>query len=649
MKILNYIILILGSIFLINCQTNQDSSNQENQLDEVVLKKTALKAEVNGAVFRDLNKNNKLDVYEDVNAPIEKRIEDLIAQMTVEEKAGMLFIPGVAVNEDGSLDKDPDATGPGARYPTAKNNIDKGKLNHFNVWSIPSDPQIMAIWYNNLQQYAENSRLGIPVTIASDPRHHFSNSIFSMEASGFTQFCETLGLAAIGNDSIVKEFAEIVRKEYNAVGLRLALHPQIDLATEPRWARISGTFGEDAELTAKMVKAYIKGMQGETLSENSVACMTKHFPGGGPQKEGLDPHFSFQKGQIYPGDNFDYHLIPFEAAFEANTASIMPYYGVPIDQTDENVAMAFNKAIITDLLRNKYNYDGVVCTDWGLLTDTPMGPDVIWSARAWGVEDLAVTDKVLKVIEAGCDQFGGENRPEVVVKLVKSGQLSEERLDISIKRLLKQKFQLGLFDNPFVDEAKVGERLMKKEYVELGDATQQMAMTLLKNDEDVLPLKENELKVYLEGMDSAIVSKYAKVVTEPNEADFAIVRLNTPWYPVDTKNPFAQSFHHGDLNFKGEEKARLIELMETVPTVVDLYLDRPAVIPELSEKSKALIADYGANDENVCKVIFGKAKPQGKLPFELPSSMETVENQLTDVPYDSENPLYEFGFGLIYQ
>ncbi|WMN06734.1 glycoside hydrolase family 3 N-terminal domain-containing protein [Marivirga arenosa] len=649
MKILNYIILILGSIFLINCQTNQDSSNQENQLDEVVLKKTALKAEVNGVIFRDLNKNNKLDVYEDVNAPIEKRIEDLIAQMTVEEKAGMLFIPGVAVNEDGSLDKDPDATGPGARYPTAKNNIDKGKLNHFNVWSIPSDPQIMAIWYNNLQQYAENSRLGIPVTIASDPRHHFSNSIFSMEASGFTQFCETLGLAAIGNDSIVKEFAEIVRKEYNAVGLRLALHPQIDLATEPRWARISGTFGEDAELTAKMVKAYIKGMQGETLSENSVACMTKHFPGGGPQKEGLDPHFSFQKGQIYPGDNFDYHLIPFEAAFEANTASIMPYYGVPIDQTDENVAMAFNKAIITDLLRNKYNYDGVVCTDWGLLTDTPMGPDVIWSARAWGVEDLAVTDKVLKVIEVGCDQFGGENRPEVVVKLVKSGQLSEERLDISIKRLLKQKFQLGLFDNPFVDEAKVGERLMKKEYVELGDATQQMAMTLLKNDEDVLPLKENELKVYLEGMDSAIVSKYAKVVTEPNEADFAIVRLNTPWYPVDTKNPFAQSFHHGDLNFKGEEKARLIELMETVPTVVDLYLDRPAVIPELSEKSKALIADYGASDENVCKVIFGKAKPQGKLPFELPSSMETVENQLTDVPYDSENPLYEFGFGLTYQ
>ncbi|WNB16938.1 glycoside hydrolase family 3 protein [Marivirga arenosa] len=649
MKILNYIILILGSIFLINCQTNQDSSNQENQLDEVVLKKTALKAEVNGAVFRDLNKNNKLDVYEDVNAPIEKRIEDLIAQMTVEEKAGMLFMPGVAVNEDGSLDKDPNATGPGARYPTAKNNIDKGKLNHFNVWSIPSDPQIMAIWYNNLQQYTENSRLGIPVTIASDPRHHFSNSIFSMEASGFTQFCETLGLAAIGNDSIVKEFAEIVRKEYNAVGLRLALHPQIDLATESRWARISGTFGEDAELTAKMVKAYIKGMQGETLSENSVACMTKHFPGGGPQKEGLDPHFSFQKGQIYPGDNFDYHLIPFEAAFEANTASIMPYYGVPIDQTDENVAMAFNKAIITDLLRNKYNYDGVVCTDWGLLTDTPMGPDVIWSARAWGVEDLAVTDKVLKVIEAGCDQFGGENRPEVVVKLVKSGQLSEERLDISIKRLLKQKFQLDLFDNPFVDEAKVGERLMKKEYVELGDATQQMAMTLLKNDENVLPLKENELKVYLEGMDSAIVSKYAKVVTEPNEADFAIVRLNTPWYPVDTKNPFAQSFHHGDLNFNGEEKARLIELMETVPTVVDLYLDRPAVIPELSEKSKALIADYGASDENVCKVIFGKAKPQGKLPFELPSSMETVENQLTDVPYDSENPLYEFGFGLTYQ
>ena len=191
--------------------------------------------------------------------------------------------------------------------------------------------------------------------------------------------------------------------------------------------------------------------------------MTKHFPGGGPQKEGLDPHFSIQKGQIYPGDNFDYHLIPFEAAFEANTSAIMPYYGIPVGQTDEDVAMSYNKSIITSLLREKYQYDGVVCTDWGLITDLPMGPEIVWKARAWGVEHLSDLERVEKIINAGVDQFGGESRPELVVQLVKEGRINEERLNASVRRLLRQKFQLGLFENPFVDESKVAETLQDPE------------------------------------------------------------------------------------------------------------------------------------------------------------------------------------------
>lgn len=569
--------------------------------------------------------------------------------MTVEEKAGMLFMPGVPVNNDGSLEKDPNASGPGARYPAAIDNIDDGKLNHFNVWSIPPEPRVMAVWYNALQNHSEQSRLGIPVTIASDPRHHFSNSIFSMSANGFSQFTEAPGLAAIGDEELVEEFANIVRKEYLAVGLRVALHPQIDLATEPRWARISGTFGEDAELTSRMARAYIKGLQGTELNEQSVATMTKHFPGGGPQKEGLDPHFALQEGQIYPGDNFDYHLIPFEAAFKMNTASIMPYYGIPTGQTDEDVAMAYNKGIITDLLREKYNYDGVVTADWGVITDVQITPDVVWPARAWGVEELTAAERVQKAIEAGIDQFGGENRPELVIQLVEEGKLSEERIDTSVRRLLRRKFQLGLFDNPFVDEERVASEIGKEEYRALGNESQQKAMTLLKNDENLLPLQVNTHKVYIEGMDSTVVSEYAEVVSTPEEADLAITRLSTPWYAADTPNPFAQSFHHGDLDFKGVEKGEILELLNKVPTIVDIYLDRPAVIPEIASASKALFGDFGASDKNVCEVIFGNAKPQGNLPFELPSSMEAVRNQLTDVPYDSENPLFEFGFGLRYE
>jgi len=569
--------------------------------------------------------------------------------MTLEEKAGMMFINGAEVNDDATLGKKEGLQGPAALMPAAIDNISKRNMTHFNIWDIPEDPGIMAKWYNNLQRFAEQSRLGIPVTIASDPRHHFSHQIFSMSAKGFSQFCETLGLAAIGDENVMKEFAEIVRQEYLAVGIRVALHPQTDLATEPRWPRINGAFGEDAKLTARMVKAYIEGMQGKELNAESIACMTKHFPGGGPQKEGLDPHFEFQKGQIYPGNNFDYHLIPFEAAFSAGTASIMPYYGVPVGQTDEDVAMAFNKSIITDLLRNKYNFDGVVCTDWGLVTDFQLGPGLVWTSRAWGVEHLSEADRVLKIIEAGCDQFGGESRPELIVHLVKEGKLTEERISSSVRRLLRQKFELGLFDNPFVDDTKVQESVGLEKHRKLGEQIQQKSMTLLKNTDNLLPLEKNKLKIYIENMDSSVVADYASIVKIPQEADLAIIRLNTPWYPVETNNPFARGFHHGDLDFKGAEKQRILDLLKTVPAVVDIYLDRPAVIPEIASESKALIADYGASDRSVCEILFGITQPEGKLPFELPVSMEAVRNQQTDVLYDSENSLFEFGFGLIYE
>jgi beta-glucosidase len=374
--------------------------------------------------------------------------------------------------------------------------------------------------------------------------------------------------------------------------------------------------------------------------------MTKHFPGGGPQNEGLDPHFEFQKGQVYPGGNFDYHLIPFEAAFAAKTAAIMPYYGVPTDQTDENVAMSFNKMIITGLLREKYQYDGVICTDWGLITDNHMG-DTIWPARAWGVEHLSGVERVNKALEAGVDQFGGESCPEHVVELVKTGRLSEARLDQSVRRLLRLKFQLGLFDNPFVDEDEVSKVLGHPDSVAAGLDAQQRAMTLLKNEDHVLPL-DGKQKVFIKNLDPSVAANYAGVVATAQEADIAIVRLDTPWVPVETKNPLARGFHHGDLDFKEPIKTEILDLLRTVPTIVVIYLDRPAVIPEINEVAKALLGEYGASDASVLDVVFGKTNPEGKLPFELPSSMEAVRNQKADVPHDSENPLYPFGFGLTY-
>jgi beta-glucosidase len=599
-----------------------------------------------GFTYRDLNHNGRLDIYEDNRQPIPARVDDLLKQMNLEEKAGMLFINGARVNDDGSIEDRP-ATGMFAFAPNALHLVREKKMDHFNLWAVPS-PAALAKWYNTMQRYMQDStRLGIPITIASDPRNHFSSNIFAMTANTFSQWCEPLGFGAIGDSALTRRFADISRREYKAVGIREALHPQVDLATEPRWPRISGTFGEDATLTARMAKAYILGYQGEKLDSNSVATMTKHFPGGGPQKEGLDPHFPFQKGQVYPGHNFNYHLIPFEAAFEVHTAAIMPYYGVPMGQTSENVGFSFNKDIITGLLRNKYHYDGVVCTDWGLVTDANMGATV-WPARAWGVEQLSREDRVKKILDAGVDQFGGEDCPELVLQLVKEGRISETRIDTSVRRLLRQKFELGLFDNPYVDETKVGEEVGNPEFMKAGEASQRRAMTLLKNEGKILPLTPGKWKIYVQNVDPRVAAAYGTVVYDPKKADIAILRLKTPFYPVESPITMARMFHHGDLDFKGKQKDSILHLLNTVPTIVDIYLDRPAVIPEINAKARALFADFGASDEAVLDVIFGKDKPGGHLPIELPSSMVAVRAQKEDLPHDSKAPLYPFGYGLSY-
>src|SRR5947209_9825533 len=400
-----------------------------------------------GFTFRDLNKNGRLDPYEDPRRPIEERVEDLLAQMTLEEKAGLLFQPMIRMNADGSLMEQ--GEGDAFNLPPTTEMVSTRLINHFNIASV-AEPRRMAEWYNRLQALAEGTRLGIPVTISSDPRHAFSNNpAASFLAGGFSQWPEPIGLAATRDPALVEEFGDIARQEYLAVGIRVALHPMADLATEPRWPRINGTFGEDATLASQMVTAYIRGFQGEHLGPHSVACMTKHFPGGGPQLGGEDAHFPYGREQVYPGNNFAYHLLPFEAAFAAGTAQIMPYYGMPVGLPLEEVGFGFNKDVITGLLREKYGFDGVVCTDWGLLTSSEIAGKV-FEARAWGVEQLSLAGRARKVLDAGADQFGGEACPEVVIDLVKSGQVAEARLDIAVRRLLRDKFRLGLFDNPYV-------------------------------------------------------------------------------------------------------------------------------------------------------------------------------------------------------
>jgi beta-glucosidase len=291
----------------------------------------------------------------------------------------------------------------------------------------------------------------------------------------------------------------------------------------------------------------------------------------------------------------------------------------------------------------------VVCTDWGLLTDSVINGRVLES-RGWGVERLSVAERVEKALEAGVDQFGGEACPEVVIDLVKRGRLSEARIDVSVRRLLRDKFRLGLFDQPTVDpdaaEAIVGNQRFRA----AGEQAQRKAIVLLKNGETraghALPL-QGRPKLYLENIAPDVASTYGQVVSTVAEADVALLRLEAPFEPRD-RLPLESFFHAGDLRFSEQELSRLLAIMHQVPTIVDIFLDRPAVIPEIAAASAALLANFGASDAAVLEVIFGRWHPSGKLPFEVPSSMEAVRQQQEDVPYDSEGPLFPFGFGLGY-
>ncbi len=648
LKILGIFILILlvggfgyfGYIFL--------KASSKSKKNMALLGIEAPFIEKSGIKYRDLNKNGKLDVYEDFNASLEDRVNDLVSQMNIEEKAGAMFVTMIGTTPDGEPVETPiislDMMNMMMSFMLPSNSelIAKQKLNSFNILSS-IDANLMAHYNNAIQKMTERTRLGIPITIATDPRHGTENnpgaSIFT---PSFSQWPSSLGLAATRDTVLVREFGDIARQEYLSVGIRLALHPMADLATEPRWGRINGTFGEDANLSAIMTKAYVLGFQGDSLGKNSIACMTKHFSGGGPQKDGEDPHFPYGKEQAYPGNNFDYHIIPFvKGAFPAKTAQIMPYYGIPMDQTDENVAFGFNRTIITKMLRDSLNFQGVICTDWNLISDGSIG-----EARAWGVEHLSPKERVKKVLDAGCDQFGGENIPELIIELVKEGVISEKRIDKSIKRIMRDKFRLGLFDNPYVDENKAAKIAGNKKFREKGEIAQQKSIVLLKN-KDLLPLKKG-IKIYAEGLTAPEALKdYATLVNNPKDADVILTRIKTPYDKRD-KYFLEGFFHQGRLFYNEEEKKDILDLISKKPSIVVVNLERPAILTEIADKSAALLAEFGSTDKVLFSLLFGEVSPTGKMPFELPSSQEAVEKQLEDVPYDSENPLFPFDYGLTY-
>jgi beta-glucosidase len=601
-----------------------------------------------GVEYRDLNRNGRMDPFEDPRLPVEHRVADLLGRMSLEEKVGLMFHTVIEAGADGTVKESPGAI---SKSPTSEVVLRK-HLNHFNV-HVLDDARMAARWHNALQAIAEQSPHGIPVTISTDPRHAFiENAGASFAATAFSQWPEALGLAALRDPGVVERFADIARQEYVAVGIRMALHPTLDLATEPRWARQSGTFGQDPGLVTELGVAYLHGFQGETLGAQSVACVSKHFPGGGPQKDGEDAHFPYGREQVYPGGRFADHLAPFPAAVAAGTAAVMPYYGMPVGlevggERIEEVGFGFNKQLVTGLLRESLGFDGIVLSDWELVNDNHVGDQVL-PARAWGVEQLDPYERVERLLDAGVDQFGGEECVEVLLDLVARGRVGEDRVDASARRLLAVKFRLGLFDDPFVDEDAAAETVGRQDFCEEGYAAQARSVTVLQNEPGpggmpLLPLRRG-VRVYAENLGAEAVSRIGEVVERPEDAEVAVLRLAAPFDPRD--DLFLESwFHQGSLDFPPGLVSRVQRIAAQVPVVIDVILDRPAVLTPLLPLAAAVVGSYGTSDEALLDALTGALPPVGRLPFDLPRSMEQVRRHPEDVPGYGD-PLFAFGHGL---
>ncbi|PWK16857.1 beta-glucosidase [Arcicella aurantiaca] len=653
MKVKNLLLLISLLTFELNAQ--KVTQPQLGSRSAKILKKSGLE-------FKDLNKNGKLDKYEDWRLPQEVRIQDLISQMTIEEKIGFMLISTSRLAGDFSFQQNAPKTEISSgfneedlmqpinmftRKPLPVPNMGaagttKGvmtyNLRHF-ILRANTSAKILAEWSNNLQALCETSRLGIPAIIASNPRNHITADAaigLSVGTTVFSKWPGELGLSAMRDLKLTREFAEIAAKEWSAVGLRKGYMYMADLSTEPRWARIEGTFGEDADWTSNMIREIVLGFQGDKLGKNSVAMTTKHFPGGGPQVGGQDSHFDWGKNAHYPGGMFDYHVKPFIAAINAGTSSIMPYYSAPKDKNMEEVGFSYNKAIIQDLLRKQLGFKGIVNSDTGPIDMMP-----------WGVENLTILQRYQKALDAGVDIFSGGADPTMLLETVKKGLVSEARINESIARLLKEKFDLGLFENPYVDVDAAVKTVGNAEFQAKGDLAMRKSIVLLRNDAKLLPIApkadRRPTKVYFEtyfddGRTKTPVKAFKPEVNKWNlefvatkeEADVVIL-----WLTPNGGSLFSSNGSPIELQLS-KNKIDVAHVNETTyhkPTVMIINYTSPWVIDEVDNPNvKTVLATFGTTTDAILDVVSGAYNPTGKMPFSTPTSRKVVMENQSDVP-----------------
>ena len=595
-------------------------------------------------------------------------------------------------------------------------------------------PAVAAAWNNQVQELAEGLGHGIPANNSSDPRHGtLSTAEYNAGAGGsISQWPSQLGLAATFDPALVEAFGQIASAEYRALGIATALSPQIDLATEPRWSRFNGTFGESPQLCADLARAYCDGFQSTPQTggwgNESVNAMVKHWPGGGPEEGGRDAHFGYGKYAVYPGNNFETHLLPFtEGAFKLKegtgmASAIMPYYTISTGQDGGSgtpQGNGYNRYLITDLLRDKYQYEGVVCTDWGVTWDCSS----VWKfeGKCWGMETLSVPERHFELIKAGVDQFGGNNDKQPVLAAYQmtvdadGASAARARFERSAERLLLNIFRAGLFEDPYLNPEVSSQCVGNPEFMQAGYEAQQKSVVLLKNKNQTFPVRDKRQRVYVPkrfrkatpdwwgniGQDTweitvpeSVISQYYQLANRPEEADFALVFIESPdggtgysvadlqagnngYVPINLQySPYsadlarAESLAGGDpfedftnRSYKGKSTASnnqsdaelVLETrrqMPNKPLIVAVRTTNPFVLSEIEPAADVILLDFEVQRQAVLDLISGTVEPNGLLPFQMPADMTTVELQQEDVPFDMQPYVdemgnrYDFAFGL---
>jgi beta-glucosidase len=650
--------------------------------------------------FKDLNRNGVLDPYEDWRLPIDRRVADLLSKMTLEEKAGLMQITSFNA---GSLEDYVHQRN--IRYFILRDNLSAREL---------------AARANTSQELAEKSRLGIPIIFASNPRNHVRDNLVYEEAEAAGEFSSwpgTLGLAATNDIKLIRAFAEIARAEWRASGIQKCYGYQVEVATEPRWYRIQTTFGESPKWNAEIAREVVLGFQGPALGRESVAQSIKHFPGDGPVDKGLDPHNSWGQWAVYPtpGSFFQYQLPPFQAAIDAGASSIMSYYNNPSNersgkqlpkelwQSDtqqfEEVAGAYNRTLLTKLLRERMGFKGYVNTDTGVLTN-----------NAFGVERLTAPQRFAKAVKAGVALFSDSNSPKGLLDAVHEHLLEEADLTPAVTLLLKEMFQLGLFEDPYTDPEAAQKIASSPVSAARADEAHRKSIVLLRNDSKLLPLT-GARKVYVEVMagqaagfggrgggaggrggrpdaeggvrgpgqtgpnpqgrpggrpDAPTVNGTAalkallvkdptvRIVDSLDQADVALVWLR----PAVYQRP---EHDYADIALSpltGVDVARVKQIEAAKPTVLVINFINPWIINEVEPGAAAVLATFDVKAEGLLDVVRGRFAPAGKLPLTIPADQAAVDKNAPDVPgfaeafdYAYKNRVrdkYVFGFGLSY-